>query len=70
MSNMNYTLPRALILTSTMPAYQYHRSGDLEDSDSDMSLPEVNENQGHLETDKGFSYWILPVISAFSWFGL
>lgn len=71
MSKMNYSFPRPLLLAGSMPSYQYHRSDESDqDSDSDMSLPEINEKQSRIEAaKKGFAYWVLPLISAFTWFG-
>lgn len=68
----NYSFPRPLLLASQLQTYQQARSNDVDsdDSDSDMSLPEINEKQSCIEAEKRrFPYWICPVVCAFVWFG-
>ncbi|KAH0605120.1 uncharacterized protein H6S33_005102 [Morchella sextelata] len=60
----NYSFPRPLLLASQLQTYQQARSTDVDsdDSDSDMSLPEVNEKQSCIEAEKRrFPYWGSPV---------
>ncbi|KAI5838911.1 Frag1/DRAM/Sfk1 family-domain-containing protein [Morchella snyderi] len=67
----NYSFPRPLLLASQLQTYQQARSTDVDsdDSDSDMSLPEINEKQSCIEAEKRrFPYWVCPVVCAFVWF--